>query len=221
MAVFRAFKPEAMNKIAKSMGYTGNMSQFQDFIEQDPARQARMEQFKNAAVQMAKGGVVKMQQGGVLKPTPLPSPTMPDSPAAPTTAPTSIGEATMQRMSTPGIPQGGVTQTSFTPTGPAFEVQQGTGELTGQVAVPTAMASTAQSTAQQETAANTMTAATAAPAIEQTLNTVQAAQLNPADPRAQVTAAQQTASSVGNLSAAQGNATLINNPVQRNIQAGD
>ena len=64
MAVFKAFKPEAMNKIAKSMGYTGNMGQFQDFIEQDPARKARMQQFTNAAVQMAKGGVVKMQEGG-------------------------------------------------------------------------------------------------------------------------------------------------------------
>jgi hypothetical protein len=64
MAVFKAFKPEAMNKIAKAMGYTGDMGQFQDFVEQDPARQARMDQFKNAAVQMAKGGVVKMQTGG-------------------------------------------------------------------------------------------------------------------------------------------------------------
>ena len=25
MAMFKAFKPEAMNKIAKAMGYTGNM----------------------------------------------------------------------------------------------------------------------------------------------------------------------------------------------------
>ena len=66
MAVFRAFKPEAMNKIAKSMGYTGNMAQFQDFIEQDPARKARMQQFTNAAVQMAKGGVVNMQTGGTI-----------------------------------------------------------------------------------------------------------------------------------------------------------
>ncbi len=54
MAVFKAFKPEAMNKIAKAMGYTGDMGQFQNFIEQDPARQARMQQFTNAAVQMAK-----------------------------------------------------------------------------------------------------------------------------------------------------------------------
>ncbi len=74
MAVFKAFKPEAMNKIAKAMGYSGDMGQFQSFIEQDPARQARMEQFKNAAVQMAKGGavqranVVKMQTGGTPDP---------------------------------------------------------------------------------------------------------------------------------------------------------
>ena len=39
MAVFRAFKPEAMNKIAKAMGYTGDMGQFQSYIEQDPMRQ--------------------------------------------------------------------------------------------------------------------------------------------------------------------------------------
>ena len=66
MAVFRAFKPTAMNKIAQSMGYTGDMGQFQDFIEQDPARQARMKMFEDAAMQMAKGGVVKMQTGGFL-----------------------------------------------------------------------------------------------------------------------------------------------------------
>ena len=81
MAVFRAFKPTAMNKIAQSMGYTGDMGQFQDFIEQDPARQARMEQFKNAAVQMARGGMVRMQQGG----TPigrLPTPMVPRDPNA-------------------------------------------------------------------------------------------------------------------------------------------
>ena len=64
MAVFKAFKPEAMNKIAQSMGFSGNMREFESFIEQDPARQARMKQFTNAAMQMAKGGVVKMQQGG-------------------------------------------------------------------------------------------------------------------------------------------------------------
>jgi len=359
MAVFKAFKPEAMNKIAKSMGYTGNMGEFQNYIEQDPARQARMEQFKNAAVQMAKGGVVKMQTGGLpgsfdkpkggLNPraddprnapmynqflqspeyqnslgqagaavvmpvqeggqtysfgsavqgeaykdymqrmrsggpvgSPLAQPqgigqplmsadgtlgtlqpaAEPDysgmtfeqaqarqaqrdvkspaeaaaiqaaiargpstaqqatSPAAQTT-PTNIGDATVQRMFQPGLPQGGVTQAAFTPNEAGQYVDPRTGMVTGSVAVPTAMATTAQAAPQQEKAANVMEAAAAAPAVDAAMNATQAAQTDPNDPRAQVTAAQQTASSVGDLAAAQGNATLINSPVQRNIQAGE
>lgn len=202
MAVFKAFKPEAMNKIAKSMGYTGNMGEFQNYIEQDPARQARMQQFTNAAVQMAKGGVVKMQTGG-------------DTP------PATIGETTVKRMYQPAVPVGGEVVAAATPTGPAQEITQGTGALTGAVAVPTAMAGTAFAGGPQQTQAAQMQAVQAAPAVDTALQATQAAQVNPDDPRAQVTAAQQTATSVGNLQAAQGNAQLINNPVQRQIQQGE
>jgi len=293
--MFKAFKPEAMNKIAGAMGYTGNMDSFQQYIEQDPARKARMNGFVQAAQTMAKGGMVKkMQTGGLLSAGPefytpqqgetltrkpvgntgmraypavmpvtggeyafkpdgdrvtvkqgyfdpqpsqkqvsdmeqFPIADMPDprtaqpapTPAAPTNTPTTIGEATMQRMFTPGVPEGGVTTAAMTPTGPGQEVQQGTGSLTGAVAVPTAMAMTAQSIAEQEKAANTFSAAQAAPAVDAAMNATQAAQTAVADPRAQVTAAQQTASSVGNLTEAQGNATLINSPVQRSIQSGE
>ena len=370
MAMFKAFKPEAMNKIAGAMGYTGNMDSFQQYIEQDPARKARMDGFVKAAQTMAKGGMVKkMANGGSLLPgevppggalfnatpavvvydpktgqqygdanqanqagvsnpvmslppgiSPMPmqsSPKMNDprgglqvgenmggpgpsvnfstfetlqpnyltgskeqydafrkqymqggprietadvrqlpiqgggfqgsstefgafqdylrqqqqamdprtaqpapTPAAPQTTPANIGDVSVQRMLTPGLPQGAVTTAAMTPTGPGQEVQQGTGALTGAVAVPTAMAQTATATPQQESQANVMEAATAAPAVAAAMNATQAAQAT-VDPRAQVTAAQQTATSVGNLSAAQGNATLIDNPVQRNIQAGE
>ena len=64
MAMFKAFKPEAMNKIAKAMGYSGDMGQFQSYIEQDPMRQQQMQRYTNAAIQMARGGVVRMQAGG-------------------------------------------------------------------------------------------------------------------------------------------------------------
>ena len=327
MAVFRAFKPEAMNKIAKSMGYTGDMGQFQDFIEQDPARQARMEQFKNAAVQMAKGGVVKMQTGGMMssispqqqqeardfvaaggvpqmpnfrdarqytnagntrlavpvgsplaQPQGLGQPMMsadgtlgtlqpaaepdysgmtyelavarqgqrdvkspaeaaaiqaalargpaPTAQAANTPAPqtpaadNTIGTTSTQRLFTPGLPQGAVTQTAFTPSEAGQYVDPRTGMVTGAVAVPTAMGMTAKAAPVQEKTSATMEAAQAAPAVDAALQATQAAQ-GTVDPRAQVTAAQQTASSVGNLTAAQGNAILIDNPVQRNIQAGE
>jgi hypothetical protein len=133
---------------------------------------------------------------------------------------TNIGESTVQRMYQPGLPAGGVTQAAVTPSEAGQYVQPGAGTVTGAVAVPTAMAATQQAVAPQEQQANIMEAATAAPAVDAAMNATQAAQ-GTVDPRAQVTAAQQTASSVGDLTAAQGNATLIDNPVQRQIQQGE
>ena len=208
---FKAFKPQAMNKIAGAMGYTGDMNQFQNYIEQDPMRQQQMQKYNNAAMQMARGGVVKkMAEGGDAS-----------TPAAPTAAPTTINEASMQRMYSPGLPVGGVTQAVGTTSETGQYVAPTTGTITGNVAVPTTTAGTAQVTPPANTQANVMEAATAAPAIDTAMTATQAAQIAPEDPRAQVTAAQQTATSVGDLTAAQGNATLINSPVQRNIQAGE
>ena len=208
---FKAFKPQAMNKIAGAMGYTGDMNQFQNYIEQDPMRQQQMQKYNNAAMQMARGGVVKkMAEGGDAS-----------TPAAPTAAPATINEASMQRMYSPGLPVGGVTQAVGTTSETGQYVAPTTGTITGNVAVPTTTAGTAQVTPPANTQANVMEAATAAPAIDTAMTATQAAQIAPEDPRAQVTAAQQTATSVGDLTAAQGNATLINSPVQRNIQAGE
>jgi len=141
-------------------------------------------------------------------------------PAAATTAPATIGEASLDRMYNPALPAGAVTTAAMTPSEAGQYIDPRTGQVTGQVAVPTAMATTAQATPQQETQANVMEASQAAPAVSSALQATQAAQ-GSVDPRAQVTAAQQTASSVGNLQAAQGNATLIDNPVQRQIQSGE
>ena len=58
MMQFKAFKPQALNKIAGAMGYQGDMSQFQQFIEEDPQRKAQMDRYTNAARMMARGGVV-------------------------------------------------------------------------------------------------------------------------------------------------------------------
>ena len=312
MAVFKAFKPEAMNKIAKSMGYTGNMSQFQDFIEQDPARQARMQQFTNAAVQMARGGVVKMQTGGTMPnaggftfgvdggfpqmPTPenpllkgsqdarnqpINLPKLPgekpegydeflqsdiyknmemptigtadmynskyglgtfgsgtrgravdrayeqflasrnQQQAAKTEAPKNVTEASIQRMLQPGLPQGGVTQVAFTPSEPGQYIDPRVGVVTGDTAVPTAMATTEQAGPVEQKQATQMDAVQAAPAVDSALDTVEAAQTDPNDPRSKVIAAEQTESSVGSLEAAQGKAHLIENPVQRKLQDGE
>lgn len=244
MAVFKAFKPEAMNKIANAMGYTGDMGQFQQFIEQDPARQARMQGFVTAAQQMAKGGMPRKRfaVGGVLT-----APTSPTSvvttgtpaqqpvttgvqgqggtpiatPPAANPSAAGVSDFSVQQMYAPGVPVGGEAVAVGIGYDPSQELAAGTGTLTGQVSVPTATAATTQAQQITPTQANVMQAAQAAPAVDAAMNATQAAQANPADPRAQITAAQQTSSSVGNLQAAQGNAILINNPVQRQIQQGE
>jgi len=225
MAMFKAFKPAAMNKIAQAMGYQGDMNQFQQFIEQDPARQQQMNMYTNAAQTMAKGGMArkKFAVGGT---TTNPSGTQAATPTVtqPTQAPAGtpgIAQYSVEQMYTPGVPVGGTTIAAETPVTAAQDIAAGTGAITGQVAVPTATAATAQAAPVQQTQANVMQAAQAAPAVDAAMNATQAAQANPQDPRAQITAAQQTSSSVGNLQAAQGNAILINNPVQRQIQAGE
>jgi hypothetical protein len=237
MAVFRAFKPEAMNKIAKAMGYTGNMGQFQEFIEQDPARQARMEQFKNAAVQMAKGGMVKMQTGGSLSQQQIyPQAAVPqqqfqnidkpvlDDDGNPTGETESVApnikDISAQMMQRPGLPTGATTMAAQIQETQGQLVSPTAGTVTGTVAAPTMQAPAQTAVAAAEKNANIVNAAESAPAVDVAMQATEAAQAT-LDPRAQVTAAQQTASSVGNLQAAQGNAILLNNPVQRQVQAGE
>ncbi len=274
MMQFKAFKPQAMNKIAQAMGYQGDMGQFQQYIEQDPARQQQMNMYTNAAQKMAQGGMVqKFAPGGTVPPiqgsvapmygpvgtysltggpnpnapaqtappqasagatggltgttnnpsgTQAPTPTITGPTINPTTGdPENIGEFSVKQVYTPGVPVGGTTIAAQTQQTAGQDITQGTGTLTGAVAVPTATAAASQAQQITPSQVNTMQAAQAAPAVDAAMTATQAAQANPADPRAQVTAAQQTASSVGNLSAAQGNASLINSPVQRQIQSGE
>jgi hypothetical protein len=224
MAMFKAFKPAAMNKIAQAMGYQGDMNRFQQFIEQDPARQQQMNMYTNAAQTMAKGGYIKkMAVGGTVT---NPSATQAATPiaVAPPVTPAGqpeIGQFSVEQMYQPGLPIGGTTIAAETAQTAQQDIAAGTGAITGQITTPTATAQTTQAQQVTPTQANIMQATAAAPAVAAAMNATQAAQANPQDPRAQITAAQQTTSSVGNLSAAQGNAFLINSPIQRNLQSGE
>jgi hypothetical protein len=234
MAMFKAFKPSGMEKIARSMGYQGGMDKFQDFLATDPARQQQMNMYTNKAMQMAKGGMVKkFQTGGSASA----KNDLPDNVATTgvtgaggtpiATMPTGIDDGpgvtdfTVQQMYSPGVPLGGETVASGIQYDQSQDIAAGTGTLYGQVATPTAMALTAQSGQPITTAANLMQADTVAADVDAAISATQAAQANPQDPRAQITAAQQTQSSVGNLQAAQGTSFLINNPVQRQLQNGE
>ena len=262
MMQFKAFKPEGLNKIAGAMGYKGDMSKFQDFIEQDPARMARMNMFTQAAQQMARGGMVKMQTGGALAsllaaPGSRASNTKsqqqatafgnalqqqtggnispgggsggiqagPDdktTPAEPAT-PQNIGDFTTSQVFNPALPEGGkVDAVKIADTvDPRTQIAEGTGKIEAPAPVSTQLAGTATAQQPEEMQANLIEAETSSDKVNTALNAVQAAKVDPDDPRSKVTAAQQTKSSVGNLEAAQGNAVLMENPLQREIQDGE
>ena len=200
MAMFKAFKPSGMEKIARSMGYQGSMDGFQNYLSQDPMRQQQMSNFQNKAMQMAKGGFI----GNV-----------------PTGGGAGIGQETVNRMYDPTLPDAGVTKPEMITTDPSQEIQPGVGTVTGQVGVGTQLASTSTATAPSQTAATTITADTSSAKVDAVVDATNAAKADPNDPRLQISAAQQTQSSVGNLQAAQGTGILINNPVQRQIQQGE
>ena len=237
MARFAGFKPEGMRKIATKMGYQGSMDDFDNYLQQNPEKKRQMIVYESMARQMAKGGVVNMQTGGLpnfkiddpylpsqpksqADPRQLPQADVP-SPPTQYTPDTGIGDVFTDRAQNPALPQGGVT----IPVGTQITQDQllggDLGQLSGRVGVPTTVAPTTTANIQQQKDANITSAERSAPAVDSALAATQAAQTTLEDPRAKVLAAQQTASSVGNLNAAQGQATLLQNPVQRQIEQGE
>ena len=220
MARFKGFKPQGLQKIATRMGYAGSMENFDDYLKQNPDKEREMIVYRTRAQEMAKGGsVVKLQTGGQAQPRQLTQANVPTE--SDFTADDTIGSVSAKMMETPTLPQGGVTIPVGTQVTEQQLIDPRLGQVAGTVGVPTAMAATTTANQQAEKEANITVADKSASAVDSALAATEAAQINPADPRAQVTAAQQTASSVGNVTAAQGTATLINNPVQRQIQSGE
>jgi hypothetical protein len=137
MAMFKAFKPSGMEKIARSMGYQGDMQGFQDYLATNPAQQQQMDMYTNKAMQMAKGGVVKkFQTGGTVATTGVTGVTgtpIATQPQASGTGP-GVTDFSVQQMYSPGVPVGGETVPVGTLYDPSQEIAQGTGTLYGQVA---------------------------------------------------------------------------------------
>lgn len=228
---FSGFRPEAMQRIASNLGYQGDMNNFNTFLQQNPEANQRMDYFLNAARRMAKGGMIKTQKnvdssdqpvrnyqtGGVVNPTPLAQQYIPQQqfPAG-----ANLPTVQAQIAKTPGLPTGA----TVVPVGATLEAGQlvspYSGQVSGSVALPTAQAATTMATMPQVQEAAQVSPVESSQAVNTAMNTLEAAQ-GTLDPRAEVLAAQQTASSVGNVQAAQGNAILMDNPVQREIQQGE
>ena len=66
MMQFKGFKPEAMERIAGTLGYKGNMNGFEDYLNQNPDKKNAMNMYQNKAIQMMRGGMVRnFNEGGV------------------------------------------------------------------------------------------------------------------------------------------------------------
>ena len=111
---FQGFKPEAMQRIAGTLGYDGDMSQFDGYLEGNPEAKKKMGMYNQQAVNMMNGGMVRSnyEEGGVA--------TVPK-----------IKKDTIDRMKNPALPTGG----KVTATGTSVKDNQllsttdGTGQL--------------------------------------------------------------------------------------------
>jgi hypothetical protein len=78
MMQFQGFKPEAMPKIANSLGYQGDMQGFQQYLDQNEDKKRIMDQYMKKAEEMARGGSVqRFAGGGTPNPAALPQQTIP------------------------------------------------------------------------------------------------------------------------------------------------
>ena len=138
-----------------------------------------------------------------------------------TTEAPNIGEMGAQMITQPGLPTGAAVEAVGVDPGTGQFLQTSVGGVTPSgVAVPTTLADTATVQQQQATAATQLDPSLTQGKVEGVL-----AQGGPAQggvsTQAQVQAQQQIASSVSQLNAAQGTASTMQNPVQREIQDGE
>ena len=240
MAQFKQFKPQAMERIARTMGYTGDMSGFRQYLDSNVALKNRMKQLEDSASEMSKQGVVrlaeqkqeqapdtvgafvppptqtfdetiKMQQGGVAQP--LPQQYIPQTVYDPNA---NIQDLQARQAQAPSLPTGATIVPQGTLQEQGQMINPASGQVTGAVTAPTAMAG--PYTAQAPTVAPT---ATITPATTQQNIAEMQATAQQTTPPVTVQAQTGTESAVSGLQAAQGVATQMQNPVQRQVQQGE
>lgn len=259
---FQGFKPQAMERIAGTLGYQGDMGKFKDYLQTDPVAKMKFNDFQNKAIQMMNGGMVRKQyhDGGVaghVHDEDNPDPDAGGEEEVVPATPQSIGQTTVDRMQGPALPVGG----KMTAAGTVYDgTTQDVGSSAGQLGVtdPTAVAGQAsvtdatfvdprapKYTMMEEPSQYVMPvpdpgykppedrvnrqglgksygveSSKTGDDIEGELDKTDKITGIVSD-EAQVKAETQDESAVSGLNAAQGEAVLLNNPVQRKIEDGE
>jgi len=205
MIQFQGFKPSGMEKIANSMGYQGNINDFQKFLNDNPDKQAEMMRYQNMARKMVEGGYVKkMADGGDTK-----------------SKKGTITDVTASRVTDPKLPKGAVVNPYGVPTDDEQDIDPEDSKL-GTTPTGTAMgAGTEDAVAPTKTDAATVDATKKADEVDAVNKSIETAQSDPNDPRAKVTAQATTKSMVGDLTAAEGVAHVIDSPAKRELDKNE
>ena len=239
MIQFQGFKPSGLEKIANAMGFQGEEKDFQKFLEENPDRQAEMLRYQDIARKMVEGGYVrKMQEGGDVE--------QPEEPKKKT-----IRDISLDRVTDPKVPTGATVSPYGIPTGDAGQtISTDVGQVGDAPTMDVATADLTKAEApkapeviafddtglkpeeelkdqdskffvKDPRATTQMDAKTSIDDVTAVTEATNAAKTDPNDPRAKITAAEATKSAVSDLDAAQGTATKLENPVQREIQDGE
>ena len=227
---FGGFKPEALQRIAQNLGYSGDMNGFDQYLNDNPDKKQKMDNYNTRARKMAEGGMVKKYApGGDVTDSTTVSLQQYDPrvlnqqyiPQAGANTISGIGDLPKTQVSlatSPSLPMG----TTIVPVGTQLDqgqlVSPYAGQVAGSLALPTALAGTEQAMMPTTGQAAMMSPVEASGAISAAAGQTQAAQLSQVS---QIDAAQQQGTSVSNVQAAQGTGILMNNPVQRQIQDGE
>ena len=223
---FGGFRPEAMQRIAQNLGYSGDMDGFDQYLTDNPDKKEKMNNYTTRAKQMAEGGMVqKFAPGGDVQSTTVDiqqyDPRVLNQqyiPQQPDFTGQDITQVQAGLAKTPGLPTGATVVPTGTQLTAGQLVSPYSGQVAGSLALPTALASTEQAMMPMTQQAALASPIEASGAVSATVDQTQAAQLQQV---AAITAAQQQATSVSNLTAAQGTGILMDNPVQRQIQDGE
>ena len=230
---FQGFKPQALERIAGTMGFSGDMEKFGGYLEENPEAKQRMDVYNKKAIDMMNGGMVRRNYahgGPVEEHSNVPQ----------------IKKDTIDRMNAPALPTAG----AVTATGTVAQTDQEIASTAGQVGAADPAGTVTEGTAAQATAFDprnefrflgdtrfpgsqplyglppmgsgiakvdpTKTAGTIEGALGKT-----DAQTGTVGDASVIDAAQQTESSVSGMDAAQGESVDVADVAQRKMEIGE
>ena len=202
---FQGFKPQALERIAGTMGFSGDMENFAGYLEETPEAKQRMDMYNKKAIQMMNGGMVRNNyaEGGTVNTIPQ------------------LKKDSIDRMKTPTIPTGAV----VTAVGTDPSVEQDIAATAGQVSTVAPVATPTTGTVgtavvPEITTANTITATQNDPRVDATLAKTAAVQ-GTVDDRSVIAAQQLNESSVSDLATTEGTSVNVADTANRVMEIGE